>query len=95
MFAYLRYACGYANHFFNSPRFRTARRADSTSRLPSIECGFTFPCPDAHAALKSLLRTRFSMRQRSMRGSEWVTVMYCLSVVLVLMLRFCVDVRRG
>ena len=35
------------------------------------------------------------MRQGSMRGSEWVTVMYCLSVVLVLMLRFCVDVRRG
>ena len=25
--------------------------------------------------------------QRSMRGSEWVTAMYCLSVVLVLMLR--------
>ena len=33
---------------------------------------------------KSLLRTRFSMRQRSMRYRDWVAAMYCFFVVLIL-----------
>ena len=31
----------------------TAHRADSTHRLPSIVCEFTFPSCDAHAALSA------------------------------------------